>query len=191
MHTLRALTVSAVLAVIVFSGPDTSAGAPPTATSASAAADVWVWPSPEPHRVIQTFVSPPSLYASGHRGIDLAAQPGETVVAAHDGTVSFAGYVADRMVLSIMQADDMITTLEPVDALVVVGEHVRAGQVVGNVSTGGHCLPGCMHFGVRLHGQYVSPMLYLGHVPRAVLLPTAQPARVTRGALQARGWASP
>jgi murein DD-endopeptidase MepM/ murein hydrolase activator NlpD len=69
-----------------------------------------------------------------------------------------------------MQSNEVITTLEPVDALVVAGDRVRAGQAIGVVATGGHCLSGCLHLGVRVHGRYVSPMLFLGNVPRAVLL---------------------
>jgi hypothetical protein len=48
-------------------------------------------------------------------------------------------------------------------------------MIVGTVATGGHCEGSCIHFGVRLHGEYVSPLLYLAGVPRAVLLPLVGP----------------
>ena len=40
---------------------------------------------------------------------------------------------------------------------------------------GGHAVPGTLHFGVRLHGRYINPMLLLGGVPRAVLVPCCEP----------------
>ncbi len=43
--------------------------------------------------------------------------------------------------------------------------------MIGTVSSGGHCAAGCVHFGVRIDGEYVSPFLFLGGLPRAVLLP--------------------
>ena len=121
--------------------------------------------------MIAPFIAPATPYAAGHRGIDLATQAGNIVLASHDGVVSFAGVVVDRPVLSITMAGDLITTVEPVLTLVAVGDRVRAGQEIGTVATGGHCPPGCLHLGVRLHGRYVSPLLYLGGLQRAVLLP--------------------
>jgi murein DD-endopeptidase MepM/ murein hydrolase activator NlpD len=121
--------------------------------------------------VTRAFEAPESQYTAGHRGIDLASEVNDAVFAPHDGVVSFAGRVVDRPVLSITQPDDLISTVEPVIATVAAGDRVRAGQVIGAVSSGGHCPPGCLHFGVRLHGLYVSPLLFLGTVPRAILLP--------------------
>lgn len=137
----------------------------------SASPPAWLWPLPPPHSVARPFEAPPTAYAAGHRGIDLPARQGAPVFAPADGMVSFAGTVAGRPVLSIGHPGDLISTVEPVLADVVEGEPVTAGQQVGRVATGGHCADACLHFGVRLHGRYVSPMLVLGEVPRAVLLP--------------------
>ncbi|MDJ0378686.1 M23 family metallopeptidase [Cryobacterium sp. PH31-L1] len=175
MQNLRALAASALVTVIVVFGAGPASDAVSAGTSPSAAATItnaWRWPLAEPHRLIRGFVAPESQYSGGHRGIDLAAAANEKVFAAHEGVVSFAGRVVDRSVLSIMQPDDVITTVEPVDAVVAVGDQVRAGQLIGTVASGGHCPPGCLHLGVRQHGWYVSPLLFLGNVPRAVLLPS-------------------
>ena len=138
---------------------------------ASPAVSQWHWPVESPHRVTRPFEAPPTPYAAGHRGIDLSAQSGDPIYAPADGVVSFAGVVVDRPVLSLMHDGDLISSFEPVDAIVAEGEHVTAGQLVGLVSVGGHCSASCIHFGVRLHGQYVSPLLYLVGIPRAILLP--------------------
>lgn len=133
----------------------------------------WEWPLEPPVRVTEPFRAPPTPYAAGHRGIDLAAAPGTLVRAAADGVVAFAGPVAGRGVLSIAHGDGVVSAIEPVAASVAVGDHVTAGAVVAVTSDGGHCDGGCVHFGVRVHGEYVSPLLFLGGLPRAVLLPLA------------------
>ncbi|SEN23303.1 M23 family metallopeptidase [Cryobacterium sp. TMT1-3] len=178
MQNLRALAASAFITVIVVLGAGSATGAassPPPVAAAPTGADAWRWPLAEPHPVTRAFLAPASAYAAGHRGIDLAAAPQQPVLAPHDGVVSFAGPVVDRPVLSITQPGDVIVTVEPVDSVVAVGDRVRAGQIIGTVGSGGHCPPGCLHLGVRLHGSYVSPLLYLGKLPRAVLLPTVTP----------------
>jgi hypothetical protein len=131
----------------------------------------WAWPLPQPHTMTRPFEAPQTQYSAGHRGIDIAAAAGTRVYAAADGVVSFAGVVAGRPLLSIAHPGELVSSIEPVQALVANGEHVSVGQQVGLVAVGGHCSNACLHLGVRLHGQYVSPLLLLGGIPRAVLLP--------------------
>lgn len=120
---------------------------------------------------MRAFEAPASPYATGHRGVDLAAAAGEPVRSPADGVVIFVGVVVDRPVLSIQHDDALLSSVEPVTASVRVGERVRAGQVVGVVAMGAHCSDRCLHLGVRRHGQYISPMLVLDGLARAVLLP--------------------
>jgi murein DD-endopeptidase MepM/ murein hydrolase activator NlpD len=54
---------------------------------------------------------------------------------------------------------------------VAPGTIVAAGDPIGTVASGGHCAAECAHFGVRVDGEYVSPFLFLGGLPRSVLLP--------------------
>ena len=142
-----------------------------SATPAAGAEGSWEWPVSPPHTVTRSFEAPPTPYSAGHRGIDIALHPGAPVTAPEAGVVHFAGVVVDRPVLSIAHEGDLLSSFEPLDAVVAEGESVLKGQVVGTVSTGGHCSATCLHLGVRLHGQYVSPLLLLGKVPPAVLLP--------------------
>lgn len=131
----------------------------------------WEWPLAPPVRLTEPFRAPPTPYAAGHRGIDLAAPPGALVRAAADGVVAFAGPVAGRGVLSIDHGDGVVSAIEPVAASVGVGDRVAAGDEVAVATAGGHCDGRCVHFGVRVRGEYVSPLLFLGGLPRAVLLP--------------------
>jgi len=88
-----------------------------------------------------------------------------------DGVVAFSGSVAGRGILTIDHGGGLITTLEPVESALEPGTPVRRGEDVAALAVGGHALPGTLHFGVRSDGAYVNPMLLLGGVPRAVLLP--------------------
>ena len=136
----------------------------------------WTWPLAIPHRILRDFRAPVSEYAGGHRGIDVAARLGDPVYAVADGTVTFAGIVVDRPALSLTHGGGLVSSLEPVTALVAVGDAVRRGQLVGRVANGGHCGDGCVHLGARTYGRYVSPMRYLGGIPHAVLLPAESAA---------------
>jgi murein DD-endopeptidase MepM/ murein hydrolase activator NlpD len=130
----------------------------------------WEWPA-APFRLARPFIAPPHEYGPGHRGIDLDLLGGVAVLAPADGVVAFSGSVAGRGILTIDHGDGLVTTLEPVESVLAAGVAVRRSQEVATLAVGGHSAPGTLHFGVRLHGAYINPMLLLGGVPRAVLLP--------------------
>ncbi len=136
----------------------------------STAAGHWSWPVAAPHPVVRPFVAPPTPYSAGHRGIDIGAS-GPEVFAPAAGVVAFAGTVVDRPVLSIRHVGGAISSFEPVETTLVVGEAVESGQRVGTLLPG-HCARACLHFGVRLNGQYISPLAFLGGIARSILLPT-------------------
>lgn len=133
----------------------------------------WSWPTGS-HAIVRGFEAPATVYAAGHRGIDVAAAVGEPVRAVDDGVVAFAGTVVDRGVVAV-DHDGVRSSVEPVDPAVHVGEAVHRGEVIGHVSTGGSHAAGVLHLGARIRAgdgwAYVSPLLYLGGATRAVLLP--------------------
>jgi len=146
------------------------ANAVPTATaSAEPTAPPWSWPVAGPRAVLRPFVAPAEPWSPGHRGVDLAAES-EVLYAPAAGTVRFAGWVVDRPVLSIDHGP-VISSYEPVTSPLRAGEPVAAGQPIGTVLAG-HCDARCVHLGTRVDGEYRNPLLWLGGVPRAVLLPT-------------------
>ncbi|MGO1410572.1 murein hydrolase activator EnvC family protein [Microbacterium sp. JB110] len=128
----------------------------------------WRWPT-SPVRVVAGFAAPAHDYGAGHRGIDLSAA-GE-VRAPASGVVAFSGTVVDRPLVTIDHGGGLVSTLEPVSSPLSPGDPITGGDAVGTVSSGGHAPPGAIHFGVRLNGDYINPLLLLGGVPRAVLLP--------------------
>ncbi len=130
----------------------------------------WAWPVAPPHEIVRPYVAPATPYGSGHRGIDVRA-PGGTVFAPAAGVVHFAGVVVDRPVLSIRHPGGLISSYEPVTSTLTAGTGVRRGEQIGSVVPG-HCASPCLHFGVRLDGEYVNPLRLLGGLPFSVLLPT-------------------
>ena len=135
----------------------------------------WGWPVDPPQVVVHPYIAPETAYSAGHRGVDLAA-PGGTLYAPADGVVHFAGLVVDRPVLSIEHPGGVLSSYEPVVTSLVTGDSVVRGQEIG-VVVAGHCASLCAHFGVRVHGEYVSPLGWIGGIEPAVLLPSAASAR--------------
>jgi len=136
--------------------------------------------------VLQPFVAPVQQWSPGHRGVDLAAGPGALVLAPSDGVVGFAGTVVDRGVVVLDHAGGLRTTLEPVVPLLPVGAAVRRGEAVARLGTGGHCAPGCLHWGVRrgrdAQAVYLDPLALLGPPPAPVLLPLPSGSAVVAAA---------
>ena len=130
----------------------------------------WAWPVPS-HVVTAPYAAPATRYAAGHRGIDLAAPPGSVVTAPDDAVVRFVGVVVDRPVLTLDHGDGVLSSYEPVASEMTVGSVVGRGAVIGSVAAGGHCDGGCLHVGVRIAGEYVSPLLFFAKVPPSILLP--------------------
>jgi len=149
-------------------------GDPPPPSSAgggtvSLARD-WRWPV-HPFQMRRAFVAPAHDYGPGHRGIDLLPSGDATVRAPAAGVVAFSGQVAGRGVMTLDHGAGLVSTLEPIDSALAPGTPVETASPLGTVSVGGHAEPGAVHFGVRLDGAYINPLLLLGGVPRAVLLP--------------------
>lgn len=114
---------------------------------------------PAPGAVLRAFNPPASRYGAGHRGVDLDVAPGEPVVAAMDGIVSFAGTVADTSWVTVDHGGGLDTTyggLTP--RLVSAGMRVRAGQVLGHLSDEATHLD----WGARHSGEYLDPLSLLG-----------------------------
>lgn len=173
MPALTRVRRAAALAValLVLAAPSAAAAGSPAARTTASATDEgnsWTWPVLG--RVLEPYRQPAHDYAAGHRGIDIEAGS-DTVVAPDDGVVLFAGIVVDRPVITIDHGDGLVSTLEPVATTLSPGTRLSAGDVVGTLADGGHATGGTVHLGARRDGVYINPLLLLGGVPRAVLLP--------------------
>jgi hypothetical protein len=135
-------------------------------TTRAEAGSRWMWPLVG--EVVREFERPVSDWAAGHRGIDIRAIPGAEVRAPVAGRVTFVGPVAGRGVVVLRTLEDEDVTLEPVEASVLLGDVVNAGDVVG-LLRGGHLGTNSLHLGIRVLGQYVDPSPYLPIQPRIVI----------------------
>jgi murein DD-endopeptidase MepM/ murein hydrolase activator NlpD len=169
----RATVAAVAAAFLAGSLGAAAAGSETGGGGANGGVDAWSWPVAPPFGIVRDYLAPAHAYGPGHRGIDIALRGETSVRAPDDGVVAFAGRVVDRNVVTIDHGDGIVSTLEPVEALVVPGERVMRGEVVGVLSVGGHAEPGALHLGARLDGEYVNPLVLLGAMPRAVLLPYA------------------
>ena len=142
-------------------------------------ARAWTWPAGG--EVLSPFVFDRAHpYAGGqHRGIDIAAAPGETILAPAAGSVSFAGTVpGGGPTLTILTPGGYAVTLLHLGSLAVArGAAVAEGQSVGAAGSGGS-----VYLGVRLASDpqgYVDPLGFLP--PRAIpAAPSPDPAPAPR-----------
>lgn len=127
-------------------------------------------PLPPPLVVTRWWDPPPTPYAAGHRGVDLAAPVGAEIRAVGPGRVHHAGPVAGRGVLSLTLPGGLRTTYEPVRPLVAEGEEVTPGQVVAVLTEGTHRSSPCLHWGLLSGTTYLNPLALLPR-PTPRLLP--------------------
>lgn len=136
----------------------------------------WEWPlSPRP-AVVGAYRPPAQRWLSGHRGVDLAAAPGQEVRSPAAGTVSFSGTVVDRGVITVTTADGRRISMEPVAQQLPRGTRVSAGQRIALRDEQAVHEPcgTCLHWGVREGEEYVNPLLFVGDLRPSVLLPVPE-----------------
>lgn len=123
----------------------------------------WQFPCEQPISVLKPWIKPASKYTAGHRGVDFGNC--HTIRAPESGKVSFVGKVVDRHVISVQVSQSLVYSFEPIDSDLSVGDEVVRGQILGQLSVGGHCADSCVHFGVRHHGEYLNPMRFFWDKP--------------------------
>ncbi|BBZ07213.1 hypothetical protein MDOR_13820 [Mycolicibacterium doricum] len=129
------------------------------------------WPLRPRPAVVRTFDAPTPNWQRGHRGVDLAVVPGQSVYAAQAGTVVFAGELAGRPLVSIAHPGGLRTSYEPVRPSVQAGQAVAAGTVVGEVLAGhaGCAADACLHWGAMWgpasRADYADPLGLLKSTP--------------------------
>lgn len=156
---MRKAVIALVLAVAAMGIPGGAAGA----------AVHW----PVPGAVIADFDPPEPNWLPGHRGIDLAVEPGDVVVSPRAGVFVFAGQVAGTPVV-VVSHGIVRSTYQPVAGSLPVGSVVAAGQPIGRMTdAASHCAPSCLHWGARVGDRYVDPRILLGAHQVVVLLPSA------------------
>ncbi|MFE3057981.1 M23 family metallopeptidase [Nocardia sp. NPDC059239] len=123
------------------------------------------WPLRPRPGVVRAFDKPEHDWLPGHRGVDLAGDRGQVVLAAGDGIVVFAGIVADKPVVSIDHPGGLRTTYEPVSAAIPVGRRLTRGTPIGMLEAGHPPCSPCLHWGARRDGEYLDPLGLLHRTP--------------------------
>lgn len=140
--------------------PAAAAPAPGAGTGDDAAPQVRAGPGaaipPVTGAIVRGFDPPDGPYGPGHRGVDLAAAPGEVVVSALPGTVRFSGEVAGTGWVTIDHGGSLTTTYGPLSGRVGQGQAVGRGQAIGRLTTGSH-----LDWGARDRDDYLDPLLLL------------------------------
>ncbi|MGV0834859.1 peptidoglycan DD-metalloendopeptidase family protein [Mycolicibacterium thermoresistibile] len=155
---MRCVTVLAVAMLWVLTS------APPGSADAGGPNGRLTWPLQPRPAVVRLFDAPSPNWQPGHRGVDLAAQPGQQVYAAAAGTVVFAGPLAGRPVVSVSHPGGLRTSYEPVQPTVRAGQRVAAGAALGAVQAGhaGCPVAACLHWGAMwgpaARADYVDPL---------------------------------
>jgi lipoprotein NlpD len=102
-----------------------------------------------------------------HDGIDLAAPAGTPVRTAGEGVVLFAGPQSGYGLIVVVGHEKGLVTVyaHSRDLRVRTGQTVRPGQVIATVGESGKTSGPHLHFEVRVEGEPVDPMRFLGPVP--------------------------
>lgn len=117
----------------------------------------WMWPTQG--KVIKQF----SLAEQGNKGIDIAGSRGQTISAAADGQVVYAGSALRGYgnLVIINHANEYLSAYAHNDSLLVKeGQRVKRGQQIARMgSTDAESVR--LHFEVRYRGQSANPVNYL------------------------------
>lgn len=99
----------------------------------------------------------------GHPGMDLHASYGDPIHACLAGTVVSAGWLGGYGNATIIDHGGGMATLYGHQSQIAVteGQHVNAGDVIGNIGSTGYSTGPHLHFEVRINGNTVDPAAYL------------------------------
>ena len=146
----------------------------------------FAWPIPGYTSISSPFgkrTAPTSGASTFHKGTDIPAPEGTTLIATCDGEITFIGFLGGGgYTITITNADGLKISYCHVSPnyIVSVGQLVEQGEIIGNVGpkyvygvvgnnykdasgnpTNG-ATTGChLHIGFREDGEYVNPMDYL------------------------------
>ncbi len=121
------------------------------------------WPVPSSTKISSGFGNrfhPVKKIEKFHRGIDIPAKKGETVVAAHNGIVIDIGFKSSSYghYIIIENTGGMVTTYAQLDSISVhLGENVLMKQSIGTIGSSGNSTAPHLHFEVKRLNRSIDP----------------------------------
>ena len=125
-----------------------------------------MWPVTDHYTIISQFGKRPHPISKKeimHTGIDIACERNSNVVAAQSGIVIYANWYGSYGKVIILDHGGGYTTLYGYnDKLnVKVGDKVNRGDLISKSGTSGSTVKACLHFEVRVNGEYSDPLVYI------------------------------
>ncbi len=105
--------------------------------------------------VVRHFDPPSCERCAGHRGVTVATEPGDVVVAATDGTVRFSGEVGGRTYVVQQVSPGVLVTYGGISAPVAQETILEKGGRVGTATES-------TYLSVRVSGEHREPLRALG-----------------------------
>ena len=106
-----------------------------------------------------------SRWGKTHKGVDIGANKGTTIVAAAAGTVTVSqyGYSGGYGNYIMLTHGNGVQTIygHCTDLLVSVGEYVSQGQAIATVGNTGNSTGNHLHFEIRVNGVAQNPQNYV------------------------------
>ena len=127
----------------------------------------FIWPCPSSRRITSGFgprKQPTPGASTYHKGIDIGASYGASILAAAGGRVTTAAYSSSAgNYIVISHGNGLSTVYMHCSALYVsAGQTVTQGQTIAAVGSTGYSTGNHLHFGVIKNGSYVNPTGYVG-----------------------------
>lgn len=98
-----------------------------------------------------------------HYGIDIAAAKGAAVYSFADGRVSATGESTTLGKYVMLKHDGVDTVYGHLSKITVKsGDSVKCGGKIGEVGSTGNATGNCLHFEIKIGGEYVNPAKYYG-----------------------------
>jgi hypothetical protein len=97
-----------------------------------------------------------------HKGIDIAVPAGTDIRAAHEGTVTYAGFVSSYgNIVVVEDGEGLVTKYAHCDSISAsAGQTVAAGEVIAKAGSTGNSTGPHLHFEVIKNGEYLNPIYF-------------------------------
>lgn len=147
------------------SGSDSGSGSD---SSSNTVSGNFKWPLPSSGRITSTFgnrESPTAGASTNHKGIDIGAPSGSSIVATMSGEVVTATYsVSAGNYIMLYHGDGFYSVYMHCSKLLVsVGDNVNQGDTIALVGNTGYSTGPHLHFAIIKDGSYVNPLNYVSY----------------------------